>query len=264
MSPPNRTFLHAEADRTLRSVGGRETFVTHDSRGNPVVVKRDAGGLRAERLRERLVELWAGIDPRSSGRREYENLRALARAGIPVPDALGWEDAEPTSIVAVPASAVVLEWVEHTETLRGRLGRADAPERRRWGERLVELVARMHAAGFYHRDLYLQHWILPAVSARGELVLLDVGRTRRALPAPRRRWLVKDLAALLHSTPDAVGPRERLRFLVTWLDRLGTPSGASARGVRRAWARQVLAKQRRMAAHTPRGGEDGDPAGELS
>ena len=85
-----------------------------------------------------------------------------------------------------------MERVPHAETLRGRLAGASATERRSWCERLVEYVARLHAAGWYHRDLYLQHFVL-AEQAQ-ELALLDVGRARRET-SPRTRWFVKDLGA---------------------------------------------------------------------
>src|SRR4030095_1136590 len=114
---------------------------------------------------------------------------------------------------------VVMEHVEHAETLRERLGRADASERAAWCAQLLRLVSALHAGGWYHRDLYLQHLVLGPEG----LVLLDVGRARRSsgAGAPRERWFVKDLGALLHSTPRTVGAREQLRFLARYLDARG-------------------------------------------
>jgi len=107
-------------------------------------------------------------------------------------------------------------------------------------------VLRLHEKGWYHRDLYLQHFVL-----RGqELVLLDVGRARRKR-AVRERWFEKDLAALLHSTPRVVGARERLRFLVRYLD----ARGIEARLQRRVWLARIVRRAGRMAAHVPRHGE---------
>jgi hypothetical protein len=84
-------------------------------------------------------------------------------------------------------------------------------------------------------------------------VLLDVGRARHQR-SPRERWFVKDVAALLHSAPPAVGRRERLRFLARYLD----GRGATDRGARRAFAAAALRKARRIAGHRPR---FVDPAG---
>ena len=103
--------------------------------------------------------------------------------------------------------------------------------------------ARLHAAGWYHRDLYLAHWLVTPAG----LFLVDVGRARRER-APRERWFVKDLAALLHSCPATVTAHARLRFLVLYLDARGIASHDG----RKSFARAVLAKAARIAAHVPR------------
>jgi hypothetical protein len=160
-----------------------------------------------------------------------------------VPRALSWSAERTGPLRLARRSRVEMERIEHAETLRERLAHAAPAERRALGERLLALVLRLHQAGWYHRDLYLQHFVL-----RGEeLVLLDVGRARRGQRV-RARWFEKDLAALLHSTPRTVPVRERLRFLVRYLAARGIPR-------RRAWLRSILRRERRMAAHVPRHGE---------
>ena len=62
--------MEVSAPRVLRSVPGRETLAL-----GPCVVKH-------------VTERWAL--GRSPGAIEYENLRDLARDGIPVPRALSW------------------------------------------------------------------------------------------------------------------------------------------------------------------------------
>jgi serine/threonine protein kinase len=279
-----RTLLEIEPARFLRRVPGRETFDWPPAVGAEevglgevrMIVKRSRGGDVRERWRERL----SGRTPRSPGRREFENLAALAAEGFPVPRALGWCERG-------VRSAVAMELVPHAETLRERLGRSEPGEVRHLAALLLELVARLHEKGWYHRDLYLEHVLVradgagaaraggaPRAAPEGrELVLIDVGRARRVAVrpraedspeepraegarGPRRRWLVKDLAALLHSTPAAVPPRARLRFLAGYLDR----RGVRGRARRRAWARAVLAKQARMARHRPRHGAGGSDA----
>ena len=112
---------------------------------------------------------------------------------------------------------------------------------------LAATVARLHELGWYHRDLYLEHFVVVERDGDRELCLLDVGRARRE-SRPRRRWFVKDLAALCFSAPPSVSRAERLRFLVRWLAHSGRGGATS----RREWARAVLSKVRRMAAHVPR------------
>jgi len=203
----------------LRRAPGRETFLGRGPAGEPAVIKRYDG---------------------RAGLVERENLVALARAGLPVPAALGARARGRSSLVA-------MAFVPHAQTLRDLAAEVAPAERARRAGELLDLVVALHGAGWYHRDLYLEHFLVRADD--GRLVLIDVGRARRRR-RPRRRWLVKDLAALLHSTPPAVGPRERLRFLARYLD----ARGVEGRRARRRWLRAVVAKERRMAAHPPRFG----------
>jgi tRNA A-37 threonylcarbamoyl transferase component Bud32 len=237
-------FLRMEVATYLRRTQGRETFCCGPSPGFPegCIVKRTSPEgwpwFRA----------WRGRAARSAGRREHDNLVALDRIGVRVPRAFAWATGSSPGSASrrasvVVASVVVMERVRHNRTLRDALEVAGASERRRLGTELLALVARMHAQGFHHRDLYLQHVIVRADD--GALVLIDVGRVRRGR---RARWLVKDLAALLHSTPARVTPREELRFAVGWLD----AQGVTGRGARRRWLRAIVRKRLRIAAHVPR------------
>lgn len=227
-----RALLDHEAARALRSVPGRVTFRWSDG-ARDWAVKRTDRDLSRDAWFDRLH----GAPGRSPGQREYDNLLGLAREGLPVPEAVGWARDGRRSLVA-------MRWVDHADDLRAAVQRDPEGARSAWLRPLVELVARLHGAGWYHRDLYLQHFVLAA--ARG-LVLLDVGRARRQR-RPRRRWLEKDLAALAHSAPDVVGPRLRLRFLLGYL----RARGVSGRGAARRWARAVERRRARLARHVPR------------
>jgi|688.fasta_scaffold03241_17 RIO-like serine/threonine protein kinase len=217
----------------LRRLPGREVFTLAPAAGGRVLVKR---------FTERLA--WPGWTRLNPALREAGALAALAREGFPVPAVLATR--------ACPEgrwgrrSVLLLEWVEHRQSLRERLREASGLEARGWARALAELVARFHGAGWHHRDLYLQHILVRA----GELVLIDLGRARPC-PRWRTRWFVKDLAALVHSCPRAVPQRARLEFFVRY---------ARARGLsdaeRRRFLAAALAKERRMAAHTPRHGEE--------
>jgi tRNA A-37 threonylcarbamoyl transferase component Bud32 len=222
-------FLGVQPAEFLRRVPGREAFLWAGAAGTALVVKR--------------VHEPFALGLRSPGAVEYENLRGLERDGIPVPRALGWSARREGPLGLVRRSVVAMERVEHSQTLRQRLSGATLAERGVLGEQLLALVVRLHQAGWYHRDLYLQHLVLRG----GELVLLDVGRARRGR-AVRARWFQKDLAALLHSCPRSVSMGERLRFLARYLE---------ARGItqRRAWLRAIVRRERRMARHAPRHGE---------
>lgn len=159
---------------------------------------------------------------------EWQNARDLAGAGIRAaePVAFGEQMVGPmerrSAILLGEAPGMSLErWVP------ARLPPASAdPDPTRRGRRLdglARFVARFHAAGFVHRDLYLCHVFFDestfekAMKAEQAFCLIDLQRVFR----PRwrkRRWIVKDLAALDFSTPlDRVTRRERLRFLCRYV-----------------------------------------------
>jgi hypothetical protein len=231
-------------ERWLRRLPTRATF-PWEPPGEPpgsaqrLVVKRFRGDAARDRWHERL-HAPNHISPRGPARREAESLLQLASAGFRVPRALAWfEDRG-------GAGALVMEHLEHRETLRELLGRAPPGQARERLAALAGLVARLHAAGFYHRDLYLEHVVVTGPGA-GDLALLDAGRVRLER-APRERWFVKDLAALLHSAPEALSARARLRFLCRYLD----ARSVLAPRARPAFARDVERKAARLAAHAPR------------
>ncbi len=244
-----------EPDAFLRRMPGRETFRWP---GEARVVKRMTGDPSRDDWFDRL----RGRVP-SPGRREADALAGLRDDGLPVPEVLGW--AEESTPGSARRSVVVMERVPFSETLRQRLARTSGDEVRPWTDALLELVVRLHERGWIHRDLYLQHIVVRSAPSDGgagpELVLLDVGRARRlTLAGPddgqhRRRWYVKDLAALFASTPDNVPPRECMRFLAKWLSARGIHSARA----RRRWAKRVERRAHRMRMHTPRHLDPSDP-----
>ena len=79
----------------------------------------------------------------------------------------------------------------------------------------------------------------------GRPYIVDLQRVEQRFP-PRQRWLVKDLAALLHSLPPNVSRTDQLRFLMVYLGKLRVDP------LVRRWAGEIAAKQQRMARHTPK------------
>jgi tRNA A-37 threonylcarbamoyl transferase component Bud32 len=228
-------LLLAPASDVLRSGPHRDTFAWQIEGGETIIVKRYSSRRVGEAVRQRLL----GRDSSSPGEHEYEVLCSLRELQIRVPRPLGTCTEGPRSLVAMERLAPLVTLREHL-TANPQAAEDLLP-------RVLDLVTRFHGAGWYHRDLYLDHLVL--AGAGEELYLIDLERARRD-PRPRRRWFVKDLAALWHSTPAAVSGRSALRFLSRWLD----AHGVDGRRARRGWLRSVLAKERRMAAHTPRGG----------
>ncbi|MEZ6005935.1 MAG: lipopolysaccharide kinase InaA family protein [Planctomycetota bacterium] len=233
-------LLTAQPAEFLRRLPGRDTFAARLGQ-RPVVVKRF-------HTPPRILASKGGARP---ARREFDALVDLADRGLPVPRPLAW-------IQAGPASALVMEHVPHERHLGERL--AEEPGAWvRYRRELLRLVTRLHGragAVAWHRDLYLAHFLVSEPD--GGLVLIDVGRVRNASRV-RRRWLEKDLAALAHSCPPAIGPRARLAWLDAWLRRCrGCLPRPAARARLLRWARAIERRRARMARHVPRHGEAGD------
>jgi len=125
---------------------------------------------------------WPWANP---ARREWENARRLTALGIPTVLPVEWG-------FHYHGSYVVLEGAPgfQADDWEGQgvpTGRLD-----QHALRLASYVARLHDARLCHRDLNVYHVLLYADTLR----LIDVGRVMTFL---RRRWIVKDLASLLHS-----------------------------------------------------------------
>jgi tRNA A-37 threonylcarbamoyl transferase component Bud32 len=250
--------LLASAPATwLRRVAGRETFVWPFD-APAAVVKRYAGLDRREWWHELLHRgVLGGVlggalggalgrgGIRPAARIEADNLAALARAGFPVPKPIA-------ALARGSVSVVAMELVRHDTDLASALAEAPRERRDAWLAELAELVARLHTAGFCHRDLYFQHVVLPREPRAGSsFVLLDCGRVREG-PRLAERWFVKDLAALAHSLNAAVGADEWRAFVARYV------SARPESGELERTLCAVEAKRARLAAHAPR---FVDPAG---
>ena len=185
----------------------------------------------------RLASAAAGFGFVSRSLREARTLEALGREGIGCPEWLAaGEDG------AGRAFLVVREEPGATE-LRVWLGRAADPAvRRRLARVLGAALARLHAAGFSHPDLYSKHVL---VGADGETVqFLDWQRTRRrvAVGAGRR---ARDLAALHVTLPDDLAAvRERLVCLRAYFAGLRAADGVGS--ARRGFLRLLLRRSARL------------------
>lgn len=201
--------FRAVADRrTLRfAVGGRRYFAKiHQGAGWREIFKN----LATLRL------------PVLGARNEFEACRHLAACGVAAPTLAafgerGWNPVRRFSFVICDA----LEDRESLEDLAAPwLDEPPSPAAKR---RLIDAVARfaraMHDAGVVHRDFYVCHLLVDRTSwaeGRVSLAVIDLHRAqiRRHIP---RRWLRRDLAALLFSVLDLpLTRRDWLRFLRTY------------------------------------------------
>ena len=217
----------------LTAAGGAETIV---------FVKR----FHRPPVREQ-VRRWFTADPNhGTAWTEWTGLQRLAEAGIPAPQPMAygermlgvWERRSALVMAAAPGTSLEKWCREHPSRLPLEVQHA-----------IADIVARFHALGLVHRDLYLAHLFCddPASSAP-RVWLIDLQRVRR-LGWRRRRWIVKDLAALNYSTPEsAATPRDRLRWFKTYLGRRRLTRDDRIMG------RWVMAKTERIRRHDLRAG----------
>ncbi len=196
---------------------------------------------------------WLGwlLPSRSPGHREWDNLRLLRRAWFDVPEMVAVGDA-PIGPGRPCESFLVLREIpgrrlDHLlEDGWGAFpGLSAAQARDRVVRDVAGLVRRLHSSGFYHRDLYLAHFVVTEDERWGRPYLIDLQRVEQRFP-PRRRWLVKDLAAMAHSAPVTVTRADRLRFLLHYLCKSRVDPQV------RQWVRAVTEKEARIAAHEPK------------
>lgn len=187
----------------------------------------------------------------SPARIEWDNHVIMRRSGFDVPDPVAM--GESSSTFAVPAeSYLVTREVQGPnlhdmlrDELPGEPGAREASLSQAVIRDLAGLVRRLHSSGFIHRDLYCAHLIVARDPRWGRPYMVDLQRVEQRFP-PRRRWLIKDLAAVLHSLPPNVSRTDQLRFLMVYLGK------TRADPLVKRWAREVSEKQQRMAQHRPK------------
>lgn len=179
---------------------------------SPAFLKREHRVL----LRQRLANARAGFGFISGSAREARMLQQLERAGIRCPQLIAWAE------TADGGAFLLLDEVRGGVDLRVYLEKANAVERRRLACQLGAELARMHEAGFAHRDLYAKH-VLVVAGPKGRpaddpsLVFLD---WQRACHNSQLTWRqrCRDLAALHATLADNLAtPRERLLCLKAYL-----------------------------------------------
>ncbi len=166
--------------------------------GDPCFLKKE----HRVSWRDRLAHWWRGFGWISKSTREGRLLRRLEAAGIGCPRALAHGEADGRAFLLMRAESGVVE-------LRTYLHEHPL-ERMALAEALGRELARMHAAGFQHRDLYSKHVLVGRSEQGWRFCFLDWQRGRQ-----RRRvsWLVhlRDLATLDATlAPSMAGRRERL------------------------------------------------------
>jgi heptose I phosphotransferase len=159
----------------------------------------------------------------SAGPREWDNIATLSRLGIscptPVAAGSGVLDGAPCSFLitaAIPDSIPLDDYLR--QLYHGHGDFTDWRTKRLLIPKLAELAGTLHRRGIHHKDFYLCHvFVNRKTPLAAPLTLIDLQRLDR-IRFFRRRWVVKDLAALNYSATTAfTTATDRLRFLMAYL-----------------------------------------------
>lgn len=200
--------------QVYRAVANRRTL-RFQAGGRAYFAKIHGGSGWAEILKNLLTLRWPVIGARN----ELEACRRLAAAGVPAPTVAGF--GERGLSPARRFSFIVCDALEGRDSLEDVVEgwQRDAPapaDKRRLVASVAAFAAAMHAAGVAHRDFYICHLLLDRAAWRGgvpDLAVIDLHRAQIHDRIPRR-WLRRDLAALLFSVLDApLTCRDWLRFV---------------------------------------------------
>jgi heptose I phosphotransferase len=160
--------------------------------------------------------------PVIGARNEFEACRHLAQAGVPAPTvaAFGERGVNP----AQRFSFVVCDALEGRESLEDLAARwhtalPTATDKRCLVRAVAHFARALHGAGVVHRDFYICHLLLDReawAQGRAALAVIDLHRAQIRQNIPRR-WLRRDLAALLFSVLELpLSRRDWLRFLCAY------------------------------------------------
>jgi tRNA A-37 threonylcarbamoyl transferase component Bud32 len=221
----------------IQSRKGRTCFRVSRAGGLTAVVKRHRPRAFVERLKYAVVP--------SRARAEWRNSSALAASGVSTPRALAWAESRRFGLWA--GSELVMEGVfpgtplpEFLERPEPGVGIAGA------AQDLAVQIARVHSAGFHHRDLHGGNILVGAGHRPGGITfhLIDLHEARRTAHCAGMEATVDDLGRLNSSV--RLPARLRLLFLRRYIACRGWPPGdlkPLARAIdartRAIWARHL-------------------------
>lgn len=229
------TDLHKPGLAAHRS-RGRFTLIDSDGREYTFYLKRYLHPPTADQLRR----IFSGSPVESMAAREYRCIKRLNLIGISTLQCvavgqrmIGLTERQ-SFLVTAALNDISLERFA-ADIVRGHTP-PPSPCQRRQIIRQLALVARtLHAARYFHRDLYLSHVFLHR-NADGSVALRLIDLARMLVkPRQTLRWKIKDLAALDYSAPRPLVTRsDRLRFLLGYFNPLRDPCYLSGAGIDRA------------------------------
>jgi heptose I phosphotransferase len=176
-------------------------------------------------------EIWKNLSrfrlPITDASNEWKAVDLLERVGVETVKIVGkgTRGRNPAKIESFVIMRALDERVEVEDFLKdfgGLTGASRLRLKRKIVRNVAEAARRMHGAGMNHRDFYLCHFHILEREWTGNeemvrLPLIDLHRAQIREKVPRR-WLVKDLGALLFSAIDCeITDRDLVAFLRVYL-----------------------------------------------
>ena len=230
----------------VRDAGPRKTYRVETPEGVIFVkIHRDVP------LKRRLNVTGRGSS--SPAHIEWDAISMMRKTGFDVPDPVAF--GEEINILGCPRRSFIItrevvgKQLDHLLE-PGFPNPKELPERQARNQVLRDvagMVRRFHSTGFYHKDLYLCHLIVTQDERWGRPFFIDLERVDRDFP-PRRRWLVKDLAALYYSAPSTVTKADCLRFLLMYMSKTRVDAHT------KRCVRDIVHKAHKIASHVPKFG----------
>ena len=198
------------------------------------------------KIRERLKAYLRLRRPAPGAGQEWHAMWIFLQLGLPGPVPVAWgQDGESSLVLSEGVSHVMRlsEWAERNFGEGSHRNTQAISAKHRIIEEVANIVARMHAEGLHHQDLYLCHFLCGSEQDGLPLTLIDLQRVERYRRLPRR-WQVKDLAQLHFSSAQYLTRQDIQRFWKTY-----NSVYHSRRGMIPLW-HSVLRKSERIRRHT--------------
>lgn len=178
-------------------------------------------------------EIWKNLAsfrlPITDASNEWKAVELLERQGVETVKIVGKglrgsNPAKTESFVIMRALDERIEVEDFLKDFGGLTGRRRLALKRKIVRQVADSARRMHGAGMNHRDFYLCHFHIEQRDWKHRdgketlrLPLIDLHRSQIRAKVPRR-WLVKDLGALLFSAVDCeITDRDLVAFLRVYL-----------------------------------------------
>lgn len=176
---------------------------------------------RGVSIKELFKNLLQGRLPIINATKEWQALKALRQANVPVPQPLAYGKRGCNPLTQ--ESFILMEAIAHEKELDTFCREHPVPFKlkQHFIQEVATIIKKTHALGIHHRDCYLCHFLLVknGENALPTLYLIDWHRATINQPIQYRAQL-KDLAALYFSSIDkGFSTRDYCRFLKIYFDK---------------------------------------------